>query len=273
MAVFVDIDRLIEPRGLMRNIEDLLPNIVAVAHEAGAAIMKVYATDFDVARKADDSPVTEADIAAEAIIIPVLSELTPDYPIVAEEAASQGTLPEVGADPFWLVDPLDGTKEFLNRNDEFTVNIALVVDREPILGVIYAPALDDTYTGLVGTGATRARGGGGAQPIKIREVPEDGVTVLASRRHGDPETLSAFLDGRPLAGMKNAGSSLKFCLLAAGEADVYPRFGPTMEWDTAAGHAILSAAGGRVTTEDGAPLRYAKNPLRNPHFIAWGGLQ
>ncbi len=257
----------------MKNYQSLLPAIVAVAHEAGAAIMKVYATDFDVARKADDSPVTEADIAAEALITPVLSRLTPDYPIVAEEAASQGTLPEVGDAPFWLVDPLDGTKEFLNRNDEFTVNIALVVDRQPVLGVIYAPALDDTYTGIVGVGATLSRAGGDAKPINIRDVPSDGVTVLASRRHGDPETLSAFLDGRPLAGLKNAGSSLKFCLLAAGEADVYPRFGPTMEWDTAAGHAILSAAGGRVTTEDGDPLLYAKDPLRNPHFIAWGGLQ
>ncbi len=257
----------------MYKYEELLPKIVTVAHEAGAAIMAVYATDFDVERKADDSPVTEADIAAEAIITPVLSALTPEYPIVAEEAASQGTLPDVDDNPFWLVDPLDGTKEFLNRNDEFTVNIALVVDKEPVLGVIYAPALDDTYTGIVGSGAARTRGKGQTIPIQIRDVPDEGVTVLASRRHGDPETLSAFLDGRPLASMKNAGSSLKFCLLAAGEADVYPRFGPTMEWDTAAGHAILSAAGGRVTTEDGAPLLYAKTPLRNPNFIAWGGLR
>ncbi len=257
----------------MSNSKNLLPDIVAVSHDAGAAIMKVYATDFDVDRKADNSPVTEADLAAEAIITPVLRALTPDYPIVAEEAASQGVLPTVGDEPFWLVDPLDGTKEFLNRNDEFTVNIALVVNKEPVLGVIYAPALDDTYTGIVGVGATLASGNDAATPISVREVPDDGVTVLASRRHGDPDTLAAFLDGRPLAGMKNAGSSLKFCLCAAGEADVYPRFGPTMEWDTAAGHAILSAAGGRVTTEDGEPLRYAKDPLRNPNFIAWGGLR
>jgi 3'(2'), 5'-bisphosphate nucleotidase len=271
MAFFVDVHG--QSRGNMNDFESLLPDIVAVSHDAGNAIMKVYETDFEVERKADDSPVTEADLAAEAIITPVLAALTPDIPIVAEEAASRGELPQVGGTPFWLVDPLDGTKEFLNRNGEFTVNIALVVDRQPVLGVIYAPALDDTYTGIVGVGATRARGGGAAEPIKIRDVPPDGVTVLASRRHGDPETLSAFLDGRPLAELKNAGSSLKFCLLAAGEADVYPRFGPTMEWDTAAGHAILCAAGGRVTTEDGAPLRYAKDPLRNPHFIAWGGLR
>jgi len=257
----------------MSKYEALLPDLVAVSHDAGDAIMKVYATDFDVARKEDDSPVTEADLAAEAIITPVLERLTPDIPIVAEEAASRGEIPDVGDKPFWLVDPLDGTKEFLNRNGEFTVNIGLIVDKQPVLGVIFAPALGDTYTGIVGVGATRAQSGAAAEPITIREVPSDGVTVLASRRHGDPETLSAFLDGRPLAGMKNAGSSLKFCLLAAGKADVYPRFGPTMEWDTAAGHAILRAAGGRVTTEDGAPLLYAKNPLRNPNFIAWGGLK
>lgn len=257
----------------MNNYQDLLADIVAVSHDAGAAIMKVYATDFSVDRKADDSPVTEADLAAEAIITPVLQALTPDYPIVAEEAASRGETPDVGDGPFWLVDPLDGTKEFLNRNDEFTVNIALVVNKEPVLGVIYAPALDDTYTGIVGVGATLARGKGAAKPISVRDVPAEGVTVLASRRHGDPDTLAAFLDGRPLVEVKNAGSSLKFCLCAAGEADVYPRFGPTMEWDTGAGHAILLAAGGRVTTEDGAPLLYAKDPLRNPNFIAWGGLR
>ena len=257
----------------MSNYEALLPDLVAVSHDAGDAIMKVYATDFDVARKEDDSPVTEADLAAEAIITPVLERLTPDIPIVAEEAASRGEIPDVGDTPFWLVDPLDGTKEFLNRNGEFTVNIGLIVDKQPVLGVIFAPALGDTYTGVVGVGATRAREGAAAEPIATRAVPSDGVTVLASRRHGDPETLSAFLDGRPLAGMKNAGSSLKFCLLAAGEADVYPRFGPTMEWDTAAGHAILRAAGGRVTLEDGSPLLYAKDPLRNPNFIAWGGLK
>ena len=251
----------------------LLPNIISVAHEAGAAIMKVYATDFDVAHKDDNSPVTEADLAAEALITPELKTLTPDFPIVAEEAASRGEIPNVDHRPFWLVDPLDGTKEFLSRNGEFTVNIGLVVEKQPVFGVIFAPALGDTYTGIVGIGATRARASGTTEPITIREVPENGVTVLASRRHGDPETLASFLEGRPLEATKNAGSSLKFCLLAAGEADLYPRFGPTMEWDTAAGHAILRAAGGRVTTEDGSPLLYAKKPLRNPNFIAWGGLR
>lgn len=256
----------------MTDYSSLLPAIVAISHDAGKAIMEVYATDFTADFKEDDSPVTAADIKAEAIITPALKALAPDIPIVAEEAASQGNIPEVGDGPFWLVDPLDGTKEFLNRNGEFTVNIALVVDRTPVMGVIYAPVLGTTYTGVVGQGATLAEDGKAASAISVRDVPEEGVTVLASRRHGDKETLEAFLKGRPLAGVKNAGSSLKFCLLAAGEADVYPRFGNTMEWDTAAGHAILLAAGGRVTTEDGEPLRYAKSPLLNPYFIAWGKL-
>jgi len=250
-----------------------LPALIATAHDAGAKIMEIYQTDFDVSRKEDDSPVTEADTAAEIIILKALKALTPDFPIVAEEAASRGELPAVGADPFWLVDPLDGTKEFLNRNGEFTVNIGLIVDRMPVLGVIYAPALDETYSGIVGVGASRAVKDGPAAAISVRPVPDDGVTVLASRRHGDPDTLAAFLKGRTLSEVKNAGSSLKFCLLAAGEADVYPRFGNTWEWDTAAGHAILLAAGGLVTTEDGAPLAYAKDPLLNPHFIAWAGLR
>ena len=257
----------------MTEYSEFLPAIVAMARDAGAKIMDIYQTDFDVRRKEDDSPVTEADTAAEEIIVRALSALTPDFPIVAEEAASRGELPQVGDAPFWLVDPLDGTKEFLNRNGEFTVNIGLIVARMPVLGVIYAQALDETFTGIVGAGATRAIKDGAPAPISVRAVPDDGVTVLASRRHGDRDTLARFLKGRALAGIKNAGSSLKFCLLAAGEADVYPRFGNTWEWDTAAGHAILLAAGGLVTTEDGAPLEYAKDPLLNPYFIAWGGLR
>ncbi|MBT5109317.1 MAG: 3'(2'),5'-bisphosphate nucleotidase CysQ [Rhodospirillaceae bacterium] len=256
----------------MPNLSDLLPAIVAIAHDAGAEIMKIYATDFDVNWKSDSSPVTAADEGAEAIILPKLRELTPDYTIVAEEAVSKDGIPNIDTVPFWLVDPLDGTREFLNRNDEFTVNIALVIDKEPKLGVIYVPALDTTYTGVVGVGATRQVGKAAPESISVRVPPEEGVTVLASRRHGDPETLSAFLKDRPIAEIRNAGSSLKLCLVAAGEGDIYPRFGNTMEWDIAAGHAILSAAGGRVTTEDGAPMLYGKKTMLNPHFIAWGGL-
>jgi 3'(2'), 5'-bisphosphate nucleotidase len=169
--------------------------------------------------------------------------------------------------------PVDGTREFLSRNDEFTVNVALIINRRPVLGVVFAPALKTLYAGIVGQGATRAIDDAPPEAIKVRTPPEEGLTVVASRHHGDPEVLKKFLAGRPLGAMKNAGSSLKFCLVAAGEADLYPRFGRTMEWDTAAGQAVLEAAGGTVTTEDGALFAYAKNAIfENPNFIAWGGL-
>ena len=257
----------------MQNLPELLPEIVSLAQDAGAEIMKIYATDFDVNWKSDSSPVTAADEGAEAIILPKLRELTPHYTIVAEEAVAKDGIPDIGSAPFWLVDPLDGTREFLNRNGEFTVNIALVIDKEPRLGVIYVPAQDTTYTGLVGVGATRQIGDAAPEAISIRTPPEEGVTVLASRRHGDPEVLATFLNDRPIAEIRNAGSSLKLCLVAAGEGDIYPRFGNTMEWDIAAGHAILSAAGGRITTEDGEPMLYGKETMLNRHFIAWGGLE
>ncbi len=254
-------------------LSDLLPGVCDIALEAGAKIMEIYATDFEHRVKEDASPVTEADMAAEAIITPALTALAPTIPVVAEEAAAAGEAPSVGDGPFWLVDPLDGTKEFLNRNGEFTVNIGLIEGSQPVLGVVFAPALDTLFAGAKGVGATRKIGDTPARPIKVREEPADGLTIVASRRHGDPEVLDKFLSGRTLKETRNAGSSLKFCLVAAGEADLYPRFGRTMEWDTAAGHAVLSAAGGRVTTEDGAPLTYAKNEIfENPHFIGWGGL-
>ncbi|MBP5855956.1 3'(2'),5'-bisphosphate nucleotidase CysQ [Marivibrio halodurans] len=252
----------------------LLDGISDIARQAGAAIMAIYATDFDARTKDDNSPVTDADEAAEALIVSALRRLAPDIPVVAEEAAAAGNIPDVGDGPFWLVDPLDGTKEFLNRNGEFTVNIALIEGRRPVLGVVLAPALGTLYSGLVGTGAWRAVDEGGAEPIAVREPPADGLTVIASRRHGDPAEIQQFLQGRPIAEMANAGSSLKFCKVAAGEADLYPRFGRTMEWDTGAGQAVLEAAGGLVTETDGTPFAYAKNAIfENPHFVAWGGLR
>jgi 3'(2'), 5'-bisphosphate nucleotidase len=251
----------------------MLPEITALTRRAGAAIMDIYATDFEHRTKADESPVTAADLAAEAIIETELAQLTPDIPLVAEEAASEGRLPEISNGRFWLVDPLDGTREFLNRNDEFTVNIALIVDAVPVLGVVHAPALALTYTGIHGSGATRIQDGHPEAPIAVRPVPEEGVTIVASRRHGDPEAIDRLLRGRPVAGRKTAGSSLKFCLVAAGKADIYPRFGRTMEWDTAAGHAVLAGAGGQVTDAHGAPFTYGKPGFENPPFIAWGGLE
>ena len=252
----------------MSEFAGLLPRITALAEEAGEAIMAVYATDFAHEVKPDASPVTEADLAAEAIIAAGLIKLTPDIPIVAEEAAAAGKTPDVGGGRFWLVDPLDGTREFLSRNGEFTVNIALVEDGRPVLGVVLAPALEKTFTGVTGVGATSM-----GNPIAVRPCPAAGVTIVASRRHGDPQAIDKLLRGHPVAGRKTAGSSLKFCLIAEGSADVYPRFGSTMEWDTAAGHAVLAAAGGRVTSAGGAELGYGKPGFENPPFVAWGGLE
>jgi 3'(2'), 5'-bisphosphate nucleotidase len=247
---------------------DLLERLLPIARSAGKVILQVYATDFDVKGKADDSPVTEADHRAEALILPALAELTPDIPIVSEEAVAAGNIPRVG-DRFWLVDPLDGTKEFIKRNGEFTVNIALIQQGRPTLGVVLAPALDRLYAGTTGHGAF-LEDGARRRKIACRRVPAAGLTVVASRSHGDTEALDRFLTGRMVASQANAGSSLKFCLVAAGDADLYPRFGRTMEWDTAAGHAVLAAAGGRVMTVQGDELLYGKPGFENPHFIAQG---
>ncbi len=257
----------------MTDLAARLDELVALARAAGRTIMAVYATDFEHRSKADQSPVTEADLAAEALIGKGLSAIAPEVPLVAEEAAAAGRLPDVSGGRFWLVDPLDGTREFLSRNGEFTVNIALVEDRRPVLGVIHAPALDITCTGIVGSAAPRARGAASPRRLRVRPAPADGVTVVASRRHGDPRAIEQLLGGRPVAARKSAGSSLKFCLVAAGEADLYPRYGRTMEWDTAAGQAILTAAGGRVTDRAGRELTYGKPDYANPPFIAWGGVE
>ncbi len=250
----------------------LLAAIEKSALHAGDVILEIYETDFDVDQKADESPVTEADVKAEAVILDALQALTPDIPIVAEEEVAAGNTPTV-ANKFWLVDPLDGTREFLNRNGEFTVNIALVRDGAPVLGVVHAPARDVTYSGIVGDGAWIREGGNAAEAITVRTPPTNGLTIASSRRHGSDADLDRFLADYTVADRIVCGSSLKFCLVAAGDADLYPRFGPTMEWDTAAGHAVLAAAGGRLTTTDGDAFVYGKADFRNPGFIAWGGLR
>ena len=248
--------------------EALLEAVVEIARQAGAVVMEVYGTDFAVRGKEDASPVTQADERAEALIVPALAALLPGVPIVAEEAVARGDVPAVGA-RFWLVDPLDGTKEFISRNGEFTVNIALVEAGVPVLGVVFAPAIGRLFAGAAGLGA-RVEDARGRRAIVCRATPPEGLTVVASRSHGDAAALDAFLAGRKVASLASAGSSLKLCLVAAGEADLYPRLGRTMEWDIAAGHAVVLAAGGRVCRLDGTPLAYGKPGFDNPHFYAAG---
>ena len=252
-----------------RTDNELAEALVAIAREAGRAIMAIYETDFEVRGKADASPVTEADEAAEALIVRRLAALTPEIPVVGEEMVSQGLGPESLGACFWLVDPLDGTREFVSRNGEFTVNIALIRDGMPGIGVVHVPALKVTYLAAGPGRALRWRDGREPEPIACRPLPAGGAVVVASRSHMTPET-EAWLAGIEVASLAQAGSSLKFCLVAAGEADLYPRLGRTMEWDTAAGHAVLLAAGGSVETLDGRPLSYGKPGLDNPHFIARG---
>jgi 3'(2'), 5'-bisphosphate nucleotidase len=247
----------------------LLPKLVELAGRAGDVILAHYHAGTAVRRKADASPVTVADEAAEAVLLEGLRALTPAIPIVAEEEVAAGRVPAIDAGPFWLVDPLDGTREFLSRNGEFTVNLALVDAGQPLLGVVLAPAAGVVWWGAAGEGAAR-REGERTTAITVRPRPAQGLIAVASRSHRDPET-DAWLRAEQVQETVAAGSSLKFCLIAEGRADVYPRFGPTMEWDTAAGHAVLRAAGGRVVTTDGQPLRYGKPGFRNPAFIAHGG--
>jgi 3'(2'), 5'-bisphosphate nucleotidase len=246
-----------------------LDRVIPIARAAGAIVTEVYATDFVVSGKHDASPVTEADRRAEVLIGAALARIAPGLPIASEESAGSEPLP-AGAQRFWLVDPLDGTREFIARNGEFTVNIALVERGHARLGVVLAPATGRLFAGVVGAGAFVEDPAGGRTPLACRRVPDAGLTVVSSRSHGDGAALDAYLAGRVVAARVGIGSSLKFCLVAGGEADLYPRFGRTMEWDTAAGHAVLSAAGGRVAGLDGVELHYGKPGLVNPPFVATG---
>ncbi|HLI19960.1 MAG TPA: 3'(2'),5'-bisphosphate nucleotidase CysQ, partial [Stellaceae bacterium] len=243
-------------------MRELLEGARRAARAAAVAIMEVYKSPFDVRKKADASPVTEADERAEAIIIEILAKLAPEIPIIAEEMAERG-LPQTAA-RFWLVDPLDGTREFVAKNGEFTTNIGLIAGDRAVLGVIHLPVTEVTYAAAgIGT-ATRQEQDSGPVPIAARPVPASGAVIAHSRSHANNAQLAAYVAGIPHAQKRIGGSAAKFCLVAEGSADLYPRFGPTMEWDTAAGQAIVEAAGGSVTTFDGAPLRYAKPGFRNP---------
>jgi 3'(2'), 5'-bisphosphate nucleotidase len=255
----------------------LLEAMIAAALQAGRAIDEIYRRGFDVAHKADATPVTDADHVAEAIILEHLHQAARGVPIVAEEEVAAGRTPAIGVE-FFLVDPLDGTKEFVQRRGDFTVNVALVRSGAPALGVVYAPAHSQLFAGNVTSGgafrseqAPAADRAAARVPIRVRPEPRAGLTVVASRSHATPET-DIYLSHYTVAERVAVGSSLKFCIVAAGSADLYPRLGPTMEWDTAAGHAVLAAAGGQVLAPGGVSLRYGKPGFRNPSFIASGAL-
>jgi 3'(2'), 5'-bisphosphate nucleotidase len=249
----------------------LLPRVLQIVAAAGAAILEVYAADHGVELKADDSPLTRADSAAHAILSAGLRQLTPDVPVLSEEdeAGHAPAVRQAWAE-YWLIDPLDGTKEFISRNGEFTVNVALVRAHKAVLGVVAAPVLDKVYYGIEGVGAFVAQGNGDAQPIRVRRPAASPLVVVGSRSHrGD--SLDSVLERLGPHEMRPMGSSLKFCLVAEGTADFYPRLGPTSEWDTAAAQAVVEAAGGAVTTLDGRPLRYnERDTLLNPHFLVSG---
>lgn len=250
-----------------------------IALQAGAAIMKHYETDIDVMHKDDASPVTAADYDAERIILTGLKEVAPDTPVISEEQAAAGHIPAI-ENRFFLVDPLDGTREFINKNGEFTVNIGLIENGVPIAGIVYAPAKHrmfyagektEPYEQTIAPSETGELTGPAPKRITARRPGPDGVIVVASRSHRDKNT-DEYLSAYKVKEFIAAGSSLKFCLVATGEADLYPRHGRTMEWDTAAGHAVLRAAGGSVTQLDGQPFLYGKleDGLANPFFVAKG---
>ncbi len=263
----------------MSNSSSLCHQLITVALEAGRIIMDHYHAGVEIALKDDKSPVTLADTDAEAIILAALDQIAPEIPVISEEAASQGVIPDVG-NRFFLVDPLDGTKEFIRHNDEFTVNIGLIEDNIPTMGLVYAPALARMFFAPTPDQAFELELECNGQPqldrahkLQVRTPPPQGLTAAVSRSHIDADT-DRFLEQFNIAERRPAGSSLKFCLIAAAQIDLYPRTGPTMEWDTAAGQAVLQGAGGSVTIDDGSALLYGKSDARykNPAFTAWGNV-
>jgi 3'(2'), 5'-bisphosphate nucleotidase len=260
------------PIGLLEyimDLENLLEPVTAIAIEAGNAILAVYATDFDVQSKTDESPLTQADLAAQRCIAAGLQALTPEIPIISEEDG----LPEFAVrrkwERYWLIDPLDGTKEFVNRNGEFTVNIALIDAHRPIFGVVHVPVHEKTYIGCEGRGSV-LRAGGGETAVKVAASSRAPVRVVGSRSHRG-SSLDVFLGNLGEHDMVPMGSSLKFCTVAEGNADIYPRLGPTSEWDTAAAQAVVEQAGGQVLELDGKPLSYnKKEDILNPWFLVTG---
>ncbi len=258
----------------MSDGDRILTELWSIARAAGDEIMRFYKEGAEVQIKDDNSPVTEADLASEQVIISGLRRLDKEIPIITEEAFAK--TPEYfhidSEKPFWLVDPMDGTKEFLDRNGDFTVNIALIANKLPVIGVVHVPAHNITYGGVVGGFALRSMNGLAPMGIQVRSIPTQGATVVSSRSHADDEALEELLTklDLPIAERKTVGSSLKFCQVAEGQADLYPRLGVTSEWDTAAGQAILMSAGGHVVDLKGNPLAYGKHGYKNSSFIATG---
>jgi 3'(2'), 5'-bisphosphate nucleotidase len=251
-----------------------LEEVAAIATEAGRRILDVYERPFDVQHKDDGSPLTAADRAAHELIVARLAHLTPDIPVLSEESAWIDYRERAAWTRFWLVDPLDGTKEFVNRNGEFTVNIALIENGAPRLGVVYVPVSGVCYLALHGRGAWKEKGGGDRQPIVVRAYRGGRATVVASRSHRGAALdrfLARLAQREGEYDTASLGSSLKLCLVAEGAADVYPRLGPTSEWDTAAAQCVVEAAGGRVTDLAGRPLTYNKPDILNPWFLVTGG--
>lgn len=255
----------------MATLLEIARSLLPVARAAGEIELKYYHQGAEVMDKQDGSPVTLADQEAEALITSVLSKDYGDIPVVGEEAVAAGTIPDISAGRFFLVDPLDGTKEFITGGGDFTVNIALLENFVPVMGVIYVPVSDTMYFGAQGEAYMSIKDAA-FERIQVRPRPAEGLTVVASKRHGDPERLNDFLRDQTVAELINFSSSLKFCALARGQADYYPRLGPTSEWDTAAGEAILRAAGGSVTRLDNRPMTYGKADVKflNPEFKAMG---
>ncbi|HEC07244.1 MAG TPA: 3'(2'),5'-bisphosphate nucleotidase [Thiolapillus brandeum] len=247
-----------------------IQHINQIARDAGDAILQVYAQDFEVEEKADSSPLTQADMASHRLIEAALGQLTPEIPVLSEESASIPYAQRRQWRRYWLIDPLDGTREFVKRNGEFTVNIALIDDGYPVMGVVYVPVTGVTYFGDIQAGAFRQEGQGEPVPIQVTRPCASPMRVAGSRSHAG-DSLVQFLQKLPPHEMVSMGSSLKLCLVAEGKADIYPRLGPTSEWDTAAAQAVVEAAGGQVTDTDLQRLAYnQKDSLLNPYFLVFG---
>ncbi|HEU5468581.1 MAG TPA: 3'(2'),5'-bisphosphate nucleotidase CysQ [Steroidobacteraceae bacterium] len=247
----------------------LLLDVTAIAREAGRAILEVYASSFSVQEKADSSPLTEADLRSEKLILAGLKRIAPEIPVLSEETGQVAWATRRNWSRLWVVDPLDGTKEFVQRNGEFTVNIALVDNQRPVLGIVHAPALERDYYACEGVGAFRSDAQASGRPIRAAKRGAGAVRVVGSRSHRG-SSLDGFLARVGAHELVEVGSSLKLCLVAEGNADVYPRLGPTCEWDTAAGQCVLEQAGGQVLRLDGEPLAYNREDTLNPSFVGFG---